>query len=91
VTGPTGDGAARPETIVHYAVWPQGMADEARFTTSSARAFLLQNVLGLALVDPFREPRRILTTSCRGSRPDPNAFERSMARRGLPEDASQAA
>lgn len=79
------------EPTVHYAIWPQGMTEEARFTTSSARAFLLQNVLGLALVDPFREPRRILTASSTGARPDPDAFERSMARRGLPEDASQAA
>lgn len=64
-----------PANTVHYAIWPEGMPQAARFTTSPARAFILQNAMGLAFLFPFQDAKRISTAREIGKRPDPDEYE----------------
>lgn len=68
---------------VHYAIWPEGMPQAARFTTSSIQAFTIQNAMGIAFAFPFRSAKRIRVARDLESAPDPHEVEEAISRSEL--------
>lgn len=60
---------------MHYAVWPSGNPEAARFCDDPARLLIVQTAMAIASMGAFGTPPRIRTASDPDRRPDPHVEE----------------